>query len=82
MGVGEFGGLISMVLGIQFLNSLDMVEIIEKYHPGLWLYGRTHECDNQKIGKTRVISNQLEYPENGGSFECERFFSKGLQIEL
>ena len=36
-------------------NSLDMVEVIEKYQPDLWIYGHNHECDNHKIGKTQII---------------------------
>jgi len=31
-------------------NSLDMVEIIETHQPALWVYGHTHECDDQTIG--------------------------------
>jgi hypothetical protein len=34
-------------------NSLDMILVIEKYQPALWVYGHTHECDDQMIGKTR-----------------------------
>ncbi len=45
-------------------NSLDMLEIIEKYQPDLWIYGHTHECDDQMIGKTRIISNQYGYYPN------------------
>ena len=63
-------------------NSLDMVEIIEKYQPDLWIYGHTHECDNQIIGKTRIISNQLGYPNNYGGFECDNFDENGCEIEL
>ena len=40
-------------------NSLDMLEIIEEYQPALWVYGHTHECGDQMIGKTRIISNQV-----------------------
>lgn len=39
-------------------NSLDMGKIIKKYKPRLWVYGHTHECDNQMVGKTQVLSNQ------------------------
>lgn len=63
-------------------NSLDMVEIIEKYQPDLWIYGHTHECDDQRIGKTRIISNQMGYPSNYGSFECNEFDENGLEIEV
>ncbi len=43
-------------------NSLDMVEIIETRQPALWVYGHTHECDDQTIGRTRIISNQRGFP--------------------
>ena len=41
----------------------DILEIIEKYQPDLWIYGHTHECDDQTIGKTRIVSNQRGYPQ-------------------
>ena len=42
-------------------NYLDMVEIVGTYKPALWVYGHTHECDDQMIRRTRIISNQLGY---------------------
>ena len=63
-------------------NSLDMVEIIEKYQPDLWIYGHTHECDNHKIGSTKILSNQMGYPKGNGNFECVGFDNKGLEIKL
>jgi predicted phosphodiesterase len=56
-------------------NSLDMVKLIEEYQPDLWVYGHTHECDDQTLGKTRIISNQLGYPQKYafGGFECPDF---------
>jgi len=63
-------------------NSLDMVEIIKKYQPDLWIYGHTHECDDQRIGKTRIISNQLGYPKGDGSFECDGFNGGGVVTKL
>lgn len=63
-------------------NSLDMVEIIKKYQPDLWIYGHTHECDDQIIGKTRIISNQMGYPNNYGGYECEVFNKEGMGIGL
>jgi hypothetical protein len=63
-------------------NSLDMVKLIEKYQPALWVYGHTHECDDQTIGQTRIISNQLGYPDPYGGFECKDFDRAGLPIEL
>lgn len=63
-------------------NSLDMPEIIEKYQPDLWVYGHTHECDDQTIGKTRIISNQLGYPDKVGGYEYAGFDGEGKLIEL
>ena len=63
-------------------NSLDMQTVIEKYQPALWIYGHTHECDDQIIGKTRVISNQLGYPGHFGNYECKEFDTAGLPIEF
>jgi Icc-related predicted phosphoesterase len=63
-------------------NSLDMVEVIERHQPALWIYGHTHECDDQTIGKTRIISNQLGYPGNSNGFECESFDEAGLPIDV
>jgi predicted phosphodiesterase len=63
-------------------NSLDMVEVIERHQPAVWVYGHTHECDDQTIGKTRIISNQLGYPGNSNAFECENFDQAGLPIDV
>ncbi len=63
-------------------NSLDMIEVIEKHQPALWIYGHTHECDNQSIGKTRIISNQLGYPDGREGFECKEFDPTGLPVEV
>ena len=68
-------------------NSLDMIEVIEKYQPDLWVYGHTHECNRQTLGKTKIISNQLGYPsrypgENFDRYECDGFDKAGAQIIL
>ena len=63
-------------------NSLDMIPLIEKYQPDLWVYGHTHECDDQTIGKTRIISNQRGYPGRGVEFECNGFDKMGLPVEI
>lgn len=63
-------------------NSRDMLKIIQRYQPRLWVYGHTHECDNQRIGTTQIISNQLGYPLRNGKFECQGFDKKGFQIEV
>ena len=51
-------------------NSLEMVDVIEKYQPELWVYGHTHECDDQMIGETRIVSNQFGYH---GQQKCPEF---------
>lgn len=63
-------------------NSLDMLPIIEKHQPALWVYGHTHECDDQMVGRTRIISNQRGYPNRGGDFECAGFDKDGILVEL
>jgi Icc-related predicted phosphoesterase len=63
-------------------NSLDMLKIIEEYQPALWVYGHTHECDDQVIGKTRIIANQLGYPRRPNGYECAEFDPAGLVIKL
>ena len=63
-------------------NSLDMVKIIEERQPDLWIYGHTHECDDQTIGKTRIISNQLGYSVGYGKFECKDFDPLGLPVDV
>jgi predicted phosphodiesterase len=63
-------------------NSLDMLALIDKHQPALWVYGHTHECDNQSRGKTQIISNQLGYPNRAGGFECQSFDRAGLPITL
>ncbi len=63
-------------------NSLDIQDIIEKHQPDLWIYGHTHECDDQPIGKTRIISNQLGYPDRRGGFECAGFDEDGKEVDL
>lgn len=63
-------------------NSLDMQAIIEKYQPYLWIYGHTHECDDHRIGKTRIISNQRGYPTHFDGAECKGFDIAGILITL
>lgn len=63
-------------------NSLDMLDIIEEYQPNLWVYGHTHECDDQTLGKTRIISNQLGYPNRSGGYECRNFDKNGMAVVI
>ena len=63
-------------------NSLDMEDLIRRYQPELWIYGHTHECDNQILGKTQIISNQLGYPNPNGGYECSGFDEGGVPIML
>jgi Icc-related predicted phosphoesterase len=63
-------------------NSLDMKLLIETHQPHLWIYGHTHECDRQHVGKTLIVSNQRGYPRKSGGFECAGFDENGLEIEV
>ncbi len=63
-------------------NSLDMADIIKEHQLDLWVYGHTHECDDQTIGKTRIISNQLGYPNKVGGYECSGFDMAGVPVDL
>lgn len=63
-------------------NSLDMIEAIEKYQPNHWVYGHTHECDDQTLDSTRIVSNQRGYPHSRTGFECEGFDPGGVLIEI
>ena len=59
-------------------NSLDMIPIIEKYKPNLWIYGHTHESDDQIIDETRIVSNPYGYYKNSENRE----FNKEFIIEV
>ncbi|MBY0505489.1 MAG: metallophosphoesterase [Bryobacteraceae bacterium] len=63
-------------------NSLDMVKIMEAHQPDLWVYGHTHECDDQVVGRTRIISNQRGYLYRGQGFECQDFDPLGCPATL
>jgi Icc-related predicted phosphoesterase len=64
-------------------NATDMQDLIKKYQPDVWIYGHTHECDNQSIGKTRIISNQLGYLHWSGYYECNDLFDeRGCSLTL
>lgn len=63
-------------------NSLDMREFLESGEIDLWIYGHTHECDDQIVGTCRVVSNQRGYPRGGGGFECGGFKPGGVGIEV
>jgi predicted phosphodiesterase len=67
---------------IPAFNSLDMLNIIEEHQPDYWIYGHTHECDEQIIGKTKIISNQLGYPNGLGGFQCLNFDPNGKSLRI
>ena len=61
----------------------DMLDIINKYAPELWVYGHSHECDKQQLGKTKIIANQLGYPDDYGQYECSTSFDEyGCAINI
>lgn len=63
--------------------SYEMGHYIETYWPDLWIYGHTHECDAQGVGKTQIISNQLGYPHSSGGYESTGGFDNyGYPVEV
>jgi predicted phosphodiesterase len=62
--------------------SSDMLKIIEEYEPNLWIYGHTHECHDEHVGNTRIISNQRGYPYRSGQFECKGYDPDGRCVEV
>lgn len=66
---------------VPAFHSLDMLAWIEAHQPDLWVYGHTHECDDQWVGRTRILSNQLGYPLHGGGSECAGFDPSGCAWE-
>ena len=59
-----------------------MLKIIEEYEPNLWIYGHTHECHDEHVGNTRIISNQRGYPYRSGQFECKGYDPDGRCVEV
>lgn len=62
--------------------SLDMMKIIDRYQPDLWVYGHTHQPNDQTFGKTRIISNPRGYPLRGGGSMCEDFDPYGKPVTI
>lgn len=62
--------------------SYDMRNLIEQYQPTLWIYGHTHECHDEYIDMTRIISNQRGYPLVNGTFECTGYDPRGCPIAI
>ena len=63
--------------------SYEIGRYIETYEPDLWIYGHTHECDVQRVGKTQIISNQLGYPHRSGGYESTGAFDNdGCLVEV
>lgn len=60
-------------------NSLDMLKIINEHQPNLWIYGHTHESDDQYVGNTRIVSNPFGYFNINENAE---FKKEGLLIEI
>ncbi|MCY4293023.1 MAG: hypothetical protein OXC72_14890, partial [Roseovarius sp.] len=64
-------------------NFTDVIDIIDQYQPELWIYGHINECDEHYRGKTRIISNQMEYQFHQYQYECEdNFNSAGKPMKI
>lgn len=42
-------------------NSTNVTNLIHECGPDVWIYGHTHEQDDQIVGKTRIVSNPFGY---------------------
>ncbi len=56
----------------------DCQDIIEKHQPVLWIYGHNHWCDEMTCGATRLVSNQLGYPQEKG--EIREYTPRSVQL--
>lgn len=63
-------------------TSRDMIKIIDRHQPDLWVYGHTHQPNDQTFGKTRIISNPRGYPKIKGKCECAEFDPYGKPVNL
>jgi len=59
--------------------SLDMIPVIKKYQPNIWIHGHTHECLKTQIGETLIISNQRGYKNIA---ENNNFDEKGIGLNI
>jgi hypothetical protein len=44
----------------------NVIRLLHVYGPALWIYGHNHYSNDLLIGNTRVVSNQLGYPNETG----------------
>lgn len=50
--------------------------IINQHKPNYWIYGHNHWSDDQQVNQTRILSNQLGYPnEFSNSQDMLKYFS-------
>ena len=54
-------------------------DLIERFEPDLWLYGHIHQPDDFTLGKTRLVSNSLGYPneKSGNDFSSDQIIRVG-----
>jgi hypothetical protein len=45
----------------------DLEEMIKRYSPTVWIFGHTHHCVREIVGKTRLVANQMGYPRDAES---------------
>jgi len=50
----------------------DLSHLIHRVGPELWIHGHTHGRDDYRVGPTRVVSNQLGYPDESTGFQPDR----------
>lgn len=58
----------------------DCRDLMDKHQPALWIYGHNHWCDELTHGSTRLLSNQLGYPQEAGKIRA--YAPRSVQLPL
>jgi hypothetical protein len=48
----------------------DMASHVREHQPKLWIHGHSHDRCDDLLGKTKVVANQLGYPNQPRSLEA------------
>jgi Icc-related predicted phosphoesterase len=59
----------------------NLLPLIERYQPTVWIHGHSHDSSNYLIANTRVICNPRGYPQSDGTPENQDF-NPELIVEL
>lgn len=68
----------NIALNAYFLADFD--DLVETVKPKLWVYGHSHDTQDFKIGRTRLVNNACGYPREQNN--SHNNFRKDLVIEI